>query len=86
LSNYPNPFEKSTTIKYSIPLDCRVSLKIFSVYGQAVANLFEGAQKSGTYTFDFNGAKLSKGVYFCVLTAVSGKEVVFKVIKLVIDK
>jgi len=86
LTNYPNPFQKSTTIKYSIPVESKVSLKIYSVYGQAIANLFEGAQKSGTYTVAFNAPKLSKGVYFCVLTAVSGKERVYKVIKLVVDK
>ena len=86
LSNYPNPFDNSTTIKYSIPADCKLSLKIYNVYGQAIANLFEGAQKLGTYTIDFNGSKLSKGVYFCALTVVSGNENVYNVVKLIINQ
>lgn len=86
LSNYPNPFHKSTTVSYSIPIDCKVSVKVYSVYGQAIANLAEGQKNAGTYTIEFNGSKLSKGIYFCVLTAVSGREVAFEVIKLVVNK
>ncbi|MFA7418383.1 MAG: T9SS type A sorting domain-containing protein [Melioribacteraceae bacterium] len=62
--NYPNPFNPTTTIKFAIPADENVSLKVFNVLGQEVVTLVNKQMKAGSYSFDFNASKLSSGVYF----------------------
>jgi lysophospholipase L1-like esterase len=62
--NYPNPFNPVTTIKYSIPRYSFVSLKVFDVLSNKVANLVEGLKQAGNYVVSFNGSGLSSGVYF----------------------
>ena len=61
--NYPNPFNPATTIKYSIPRYSFVSLKVFDVLGNEVAELVDGMKQAGNYTVSFNGKRLSSGVY-----------------------
>jgi len=61
--NYPNPFNPTTTIQYSIPESENVSLKIFNVLGEEVAELVNEYQKAGTYKVNFNGNNLSSGIY-----------------------
>jgi hypothetical protein len=67
--NYPNPFNPSTLIRFTIPQDNRVSLKVFNVLGQEVASLVNENMKAGTYEYMFSGAKLSSGVYFYTINA-----------------
>ena len=62
--NYPNPFNPATKIKFSIPADENVSLKVFNVLGQEVATLVNKQMKAGSYSFDWNASNLSSGVYF----------------------
>ena len=62
--NYPNPFNPSTKIKFSLPKDELVNLKIFNILGQEVATLVHEQLKAGSYSYDFNASKLSSGVYF----------------------
>jgi hypothetical protein len=72
--NYPNPFNPSTIIKYSIPQSGYVSLKVFNLQGEEVAVLFEGNQSGGIYTVKFDAAGLSNGVYFYQLQSGSFRE------------
>ncbi|RJQ58575.1 MAG: T9SS C-terminal target domain-containing protein [Stygiobacter sp.] len=62
--NYPNPFNPVTKIKFSIPAEENVSLKVFNVLGQEVAILVNKQMKAGSYSFDWNASNLSSGVYF----------------------
>ncbi|MEO0129865.1 MAG: C25 family cysteine peptidase [candidate division WOR-3 bacterium] len=67
--NTPNPFNKFTKIRYQLPVDCRVSLKIYNTAGQMVRTLVDGEQKIGYYAIFWNGTdnnnrKLADGVYF----------------------
>ena len=61
--NYPNPFNPSTNIYYSIPKKSNVSIKVFNIIGQEVADLVNGAKEAGTYTVSFNAADLPSGIY-----------------------
>ncbi|MGE5457983.1 MAG: choice-of-anchor Q domain-containing protein, partial [Methanococcaceae archaeon] len=61
--NFPNPFNPSTVIKYSIPMSTEVSIKIYDILGQEVATLVNGMQMAGTHTINFNGANLASGTY-----------------------
>lgn len=53
--NYPNPFNPATTIRFGLPTDLRVSLKIYDIIGQEIRILFEGKQKSGYHAMIWDG-------------------------------
>lgn len=63
-SNYPNPFNPSTQIKYQLKDAGNVSLKIYDALGKEVANLVNSFQNEGYYQVNFNGSHLSSGIYF----------------------
>jgi len=62
--NYPNPFNPATTINYQIPVDANISLKIYDVLGNEVAELVSEFKTAGYYEVKFNAGKLTSGVYF----------------------
>ncbi len=62
--NYPNPFNPTTTIKYSINKAANVSLYIYDVLGQTVSVMQNTNVLPGTAEFRFNGKGLSSGIYF----------------------
>jgi hypothetical protein len=69
LQNYPNPFNPQTTIKYLIPQKCFVSITVYDILGKEVSKLVNEEKLSGSYEVQFNGSKLSSGVYFYRLHA-----------------
>ena len=71
LSNYPNPFMGTSTIKYELPFDSKVSIKVYDIMGRSVATLVDGDKKAGTYTVDFKGRHLSKGSLYYKVIATS---------------
>ncbi|MFK7844593.1 MAG: spondin domain-containing protein, partial [Rhodothermales bacterium] len=58
-SNYPNPFNPTTTIRYEIQQGGDVSLAVFNVLGQKVAELITGSQNAGVYEVNWDGRDLS---------------------------
>ena len=67
--NYPNPFNPSTTIRYGIPRQSAVTLKVFNTLGQQVAVLMNKTQDAGYHEVKFDGSAMSSGVYFYQLKA-----------------
>ncbi|MEJ2103186.1 MAG: T9SS type A sorting domain-containing protein, partial [Ignavibacteriaceae bacterium] len=74
--NFPNPFNPSTKIKYTISSVTLsgvevslVILKVFDVLGKEVATLVNEEKPSGTYDVEFNGSNLPSGIYFYQLKA-----------------
>lgn len=61
---FPNPFNPTTKITYSIPRYGFVSLKIYSSLGQEVTTLVSENQENGKYIVEFNGEKLTSGIYY----------------------
>lgn len=61
--NYPNPFNPETTIKYTVPRYGYVSLKVFDVLGNEIADLVNGMKQAGNYIVSFYGKDLASGVY-----------------------
>jgi hypothetical protein len=67
--NFPNPFNPITRIRYQIPEPALVIIKAYDVLGNEVATIVEGEKYAGSYEVDFDGSKLSSGVYYYILTA-----------------
>ena len=70
MQNYPNPFNPSTTITYKLPKVTKVTLRIYNVLGQLVANLIDNQIiQAGSHEVKWNASSLSSGVYFYELRA-----------------
>jgi hypothetical protein len=66
--NYPNPFNPSTTIDFTVPSTGEATLKVFSVLGKEVATLFHGIAQSGmVHHVYFQGSSLASGLYLARL-------------------
>ena len=61
--NYPNPFNPTTSIEYSLVRHEFVSLKVYDVLGREVATLVNEIKSPGKYVVNFNGEFLSSGIY-----------------------
>lgn len=75
--NYPNPFNPSTKINYDLPVDSKISLKIFDMLGREVYSMFNSELiQAGYHTAQLNLGNLSSGTYFYRIIAkgVNGKE------------
>ncbi len=62
--NFPNPFNPSTRIEFSLPSAQHVTLIVYNVLGQKVAELIDRKMTAGSYAVSFNGSRLASGVYF----------------------
>ena len=71
LNNYPNPFNPETVIKFSLKEKSNVTLDVYNIAGQKVAELVSGEMEKGFYERKFDGTKLSSGVYIFRLSAQS---------------
>jgi len=74
-SNYPNPFNPSTTIDFALSQAGQVSLKIYDIRGAQVAEIARGYHEAGYYSVQFNPENISSGTYIYVLDAGSFREV-----------
>ena len=61
---YPNPFNPSTEVSFSLPMDNHVKLAAYDVRGQEVDMIFEGAQSVGQHSYTWNATYLPSGVYY----------------------
>jgi len=67
--NYPNPFNPATQIRYGIPQQSKVQIRIFDLLGREVARLFDGEQPAGYHSITwkgegYSGASAASGIYF----------------------
>jgi polyhydroxybutyrate depolymerase len=62
--NYPNPFNPLTTIRYSLPSECRVKLSVYNILGQAVNELVNEKQSAGWKEVRWDAKDVSSGIYF----------------------
>lgn len=69
LSNYPNPFNPSTIIRFGLPVSSQVTLKVYDVSGREVRTLINNQLSAGFHSVTFNAAGLSNGTYIYRLRA-----------------
>ncbi len=67
--NYPNPFNPTTTIQFGLPVSGFTSLKVYDILGREIATIVDEVKETGFYSIQFDGSKLSTGVYIYTLHA-----------------
>ncbi|HZW38653.1 MAG TPA: T9SS type A sorting domain-containing protein [Ignavibacteriaceae bacterium] len=67
--NYPNPFNPSTRIKYDVPKKGFISIKVYNILGKDIAQLVNEEKNAGAYVVEFDGSRLSSGIYFYQIQA-----------------
>ena len=65
---FPNPFNPSATINYSLPRSGNMLVEVFNLAGQKTAVLFDGYQSAGEHTIHWEASGLSSGIYFVRLS------------------
>lgn len=84
--NYPNPFNPTTKINFDLPENGKVDLKVFDLIGREVVTLVNDVRTAGYYTVNFDGSKLSSGIYFYRIIVKSGNKDFVKTNKMMILK
>lgn len=67
--NFPNPFNPTTTIKYGLPIESNVVLRIYNMLGQQVLELVNKVESAGYHEVTFNASTLTSGIYFYKIEA-----------------
>lgn len=62
--NYPNPFNPATVIRFSLPKESEISLRVYDISGRMVRELAAGRYSAGSYSATFSGHDLASGMYF----------------------
>ena len=61
--NFPNPFNPTTSIRYTVGKADNVSLTVYNMLGQEIASVVNQFQTAGSYTVNFDASKLASGMY-----------------------
>jgi hypothetical protein len=67
-TNYPNPFNPTTTIEFTVPSAGQVGLAVYDITGREVATLINSNMTAGTHSVEWNGTTAPSGIYFYRLT------------------
>jgi hypothetical protein len=67
--NYPNPFNPSTTIKFNLPVDSKVNIKIFNIIGEEMLELTSSFYAAGVHSLNLDASMFGSGVYLYKITA-----------------
>ncbi len=89
--NYPNPFNPTTAIRYQIPYDSKVVVKIYNILGQEVMTLVNKQQSAGYYSLNWNGkndkgSQVTSGIYIYRIVAKSADKTFVKSKKMMLIK
>ena len=63
-SAYPNPFNMATKLKFNLPVESWVNIRVFDIAGKQVTTIFDGKQPAGFHTATWNSQDASSGIYF----------------------
>ncbi len=75
LGNYPNPFNPSTNIRFSLAEASNITLTVYDVQGRVVSELVDGMMEAGVHEIAFDADGLTSGVYFAQMSGAFGSDV-----------
>jgi hypothetical protein len=86
--NYPNPFNPVTTIRYSIPTQSNVRLRVYNSIGENIAELINANQNAGSYEINWDAGNFASGIYLYSIEAIpaDGSEYFRSVRKMILLK
>ena len=67
--NYPNPFNPETSIRFNVPKESFVTVKVYNTLGEVVATLVNEEKSAGVYSVSFKANNLTSGIYFYTIKA-----------------
>ena len=67
--NYPNPFNSSTTVRFTLARASQVEIMVYNMLGEQVRRLVDTYLAAGTHTVVYDAGSIPAGVYFCVMRA-----------------
>jgi len=67
LNNYPNPFNGSTTVSYTLKQDAEIELAVFDVLGKKVATIDKGLKTTGKHSTVWDAENINQGIYLVQL-------------------
>ena len=70
-NNFPNPFNPSTVIRYALPFESKIEIRIYNIIGELVSELVNANQTPGYYNITFDADALASGIYIYRVIAVS---------------
>ena len=73
-NNFPNPFNPTTTISFSLPISATVCLAVYNILGEKVTELLNTKMSSGNHSIVFNASDLSSGIYIYKLSAIGSSK------------
>ena len=77
----PNPFNTSTTLRYTLGVEDMVDIVLYDVNGREIQTLFQGKQSAGVHDINIDGSKISEGIYYANITSQKYGSKVVKLIK-----
>ncbi|HEY0040820.1 MAG TPA: T9SS type A sorting domain-containing protein, partial [Flavisolibacter sp.] len=83
LTSSPNPARGIARIQYAVPMDSRVTIKVYDLMGKEINTLFNGVRNAGMYNIEYNTTKLNSGVYYCRMIATANGKDYVQTLKLV---
>ncbi|MBC8323047.1 MAG: T9SS type A sorting domain-containing protein, partial [Candidatus Marinimicrobia bacterium] len=72
---YPNPFNPTTTIRFSVGRQQAVSLQVFDITGRLIETLIDGKMEPGTHEIIWDAQSYSAGIYFLQMTSGRNRQV-----------
>ena len=84
ISVYPNPFNSSTTIRFSLASQSDITLTLYDANGRLIEEIVSGSYKSGMHRLVWDGTDLPSGLYLGRLSVKSGSNVIYSYTKLLL--
>jgi hypothetical protein len=69
--NYPNPFNPVTNIRFAVPTNGFVTMKVYNTLGKEVSNPVNQNLNAGSYEVKFDASTLASGMYFYTMNYVN---------------
>ena len=84
--NYPNPSNPNSKINFEMPVNGKVTIKVYDIIGREVITLLDENREADYYTVEFNGSNVASGVYFYRILAEGEGKSFTKTLKMILVK